>query len=93
MPVTVGMQRYGVLLPKVFFGSLNATQQFLSSPFMSVILIATRGCPRKTWRTTVLEEMKSVAIGLGSAARLAQDRAIWRELVDALCATGNSEDE
>ena len=36
--------------------------------------------------------MKSVVIGLGSAARLAQDRAIWRDLVEALCATGHNED-
>ena len=34
------------------------------------------GRPRTTLRRTVLEEMKSVGIGLGSAARLAQDRAI-----------------
>ena len=52
-----------------------------------------RGRKRKTWRRTVLEEMKSVTIGLGSAARLAQDRTIWRNLVEALCATGHNEDE
>ena len=39
--------------------------------------------------------MKSVVIGLGSAARLAQDSAIWRDLVEALhvCPTGHNEDE
>ena len=52
-----------------------------------------RGRPRTTWRRMVLEEMKSIAIGLGSAARLAQDRAIWTDLVEALCAIGHNEDE
>ena len=56
-------------------------------------MLIIRGRPRTIWRRTVLEEMKSVVLGLGSAARLAQDRAIWRDLVEALCATGHNEDE
>ena len=42
-----------------------------------------RGRPRTTWTRT--EEIRSVGIGWERAARLAKDRAIWRDLVDALC--------
>ena len=61
--------------------------------FCLSLMVIIRGRPRRILRRTVLDEMKSVALGLGSAARLVQDRAIWRDLVEALCATGHNEDE
>ena len=36
-----------------------------------------------------MEEMRSASIGWERATRLAQDRVIWRDLVEALCATGH----
>ena len=47
-----------------------------------------RGRPRTTRRRTVMEETRStVLILVGRSTKLTQDRAIWRDLVDALCAT------
>ena len=48
-----------------------------------------RGCPRTTWRRTVMEEMRRVAIDWERAARLAQDRVFWKSVFEDLCATGH----
>ena len=42
---------------------------------------------RTTWRRTVPEMTRSAGISSEGVSRLAQDRANWRDLVEALCAT------
>ena len=37
-----------------------------------------------------MEEMRSAGIGCERATRLALGRVIWRDLVEAKCATGHS---
>lgn len=43
-----------------------------------------RGRPRTNQRRMVIEETRSVGIGFGNAARLAQDEAIWKDLLRPL---------
>ncbi|CAH0700511.1 unnamed protein product [Spodoptera exigua] len=44
-----------------------------------------RGCPRQTWRRTVLAEATSIGMTWSEVKREAQDRSRWRTSVDALC--------
>ncbi|KAL9963051.1 hypothetical protein ACROYT_G032214 [Oculina patagonica] len=44
-------------------------------------------------KRTLQKEIKNAGIGWKSVVRSAQDRAAWREQVEALCATGYNEDE
>ena len=46
-----------------------------------------QGRPKSTWRRTVEAEIKQHGYSWGEMERLAKDRAGWRSLVDALCAT------
>lgn len=46
-----------------------------------------RGRPRKTWRTTVAQEAKSIGKSWMELRHLAQDRDRWRRTVEALCST------
>lgn len=52
-----------------------------------------RGRPKTTWRRTIEEELKNAGLTWGTAARKAQDRGVWRDLVRALCATRHEEDK
>ena len=46
--------------------------------------------PRSTW---MLGELKEAGMVWSAAAKRAQDRDEWRNLVEALCATRHEEDE
>ena len=39
------------------------------------------------------EELTAAGVTWGTAARRAQDRGVWRDLVRALCATQHEEDK
>ena len=51
------------------------------------------GRPSSTWRRTMLGELKEAGMVWSAAAKRAQDRDDWRNLVEALCATRHKEDE
>ena len=46
-----------------------------------------RGRPKTTWQQILEEELKAAGLTWGTATRRAQDRGVWRDLVQALCAT------
>jgi len=46
-----------------------------------------RGRQRTTWKRTLLKEMNSAGVGWERATRLAQDRVIWKNFIEASCAT------
>ena len=52
-----------------------------------------RGRPRTTWRRTVTSELEEIGYSWGQAQFIAKDRAKWRQLVEALCPTGDEEDK
>jgi len=46
-----------------------------------------RGRLRTTWKRTLLKEMNSAGVGWERATRLTQDRVIWKNFIEASCAT------
>ena len=46
-----------------------------------------RGRPKHTWRRTVIDELDEMKLTWGEAERKAQDRYIWRGIVEASCPT------
>ena len=46
-----------------------------------------RGCPRQSWRRSVLDELAKKNITWLEAKRTAKNRVRWRSMVDALCST------
>ena len=52
-----------------------------------------KGRPRTTWRRTVTSELEEMGYSWGQAQFIAKDRARWRQLVEALCPTGDEEDK
>ena len=52
-----------------------------------------RGRLKTTWQRTMEEELKAAGLTCGTAARKAQDRGVWRDLVRALWATRHEEDK
>ncbi len=51
-----------------------------------------QGRPKTTWRRTVTSELKMANLTWGEAQHAAQDRTRWKQIVTALCSTGNEED-
>ena len=51
-----------------------------------------QGRPKTTWRRTVTSELKMANLTWGEAQHAAQDRTRWKQIVMALCSTGNEED-
>ena len=51
-----------------------------------------QGRPKTTWRRTVTSELKMANLTWGEAQHAAQDRIRWKQIVTALCSTGNEED-
>lgn len=51
-----------------------------------------RGCPKETWHRTVLKDLKSKGLTLGTAPRIAADRIMWRSLVSPQAPDGTEED-
>ena len=51
-----------------------------------------RGRPKTTWRRTVMTELEEMGVTWGEAQAIAQDRPKWKQLVAALCPTGDEED-
>ena len=51
-----------------------------------------RGWPKTTWRRTVITELEEMGLTLGEAQAKAQDRTQWRQLIAALCPTGDEDD-
>ena len=50
------------------------------------------GRPKTTWRRTVMAELSEVKLTWGEAQHAAQNRAKWKEIVVALCPTGDEEE-
>jgi len=50
------------------------------------------GRPKTTWRKTLTAELKEMDLTLGEAQKKAKDRSKWREIIAALCSTGDEED-
>ena len=50
------------------------------------------GRPNTSWRRTVMAELSEVNLTWAEAQHAAQNRAKWREIVVALCPTGDEED-
>ena len=51
-----------------------------------------QGRPKTTWRRTVTAELKEMNLTWGEAQQAAQDRARWRQIVEALCPTWDEDD-
>ena len=47
------------------------------------------GQPKTTWRKTVMEELEEIGLSWGEAQTAAKDRTLWRNIVVALCPTGD----
>ena len=47
---------------------------------------------KTTWRRTVMSELSEVKLTWGEAQHVAQNRAKWKEIVVALCPTGDEEE-
>ena len=52
-----------------------------------------RGQPKMTWRQTVMAELREMRLSWGEAQASAKDRTLWRNIVVALCPTGNEGDK
>jgi len=52
-----------------------------------------RGRPKMTWRETVMVKLKEKGLSWGEAQASAKDRILWRNIVVALCPTGDEEDK
>ena len=50
------------------------------------------GQPKTTWRRTIMAELSEVKLTWGEAQHAAQNRAKWKEIVVALCPTGDVEE-
>ena len=50
------------------------------------------GRPKTTWRRTVIAELSEVKLTWDEAQHVAQNRAKWKEIVVALCPTGDEEE-
>ena len=50
------------------------------------------GRPKTTWRKTVMAELQDMGLSWGEAQAAAKDRTLWRNIVVALCPTGDEED-
>ena len=50
------------------------------------------GRPKTTWRRTVMAELSEVKLTWSEAQHAAQNRVKWKEIVVALCPTGNEEE-
>ena len=46
-----------------------------------------------TWRQTVMAELREMGLSWGEAQASANDRTLWREIVVALCPTGDEEEK
>ena len=46
-----------------------------------------------TWRQTVMAELREMRLLWGEAQATAMDRTLWRNIVVALCPTGDEEDK
>jgi hypothetical protein len=51
------------------------------------------GRPKMTWRRTVVAELAEMGLSWGEAQHAAQDRAMWKQRVAALCHTSGEEDK
>ena len=72
----------------------NATDQNIeNSPTLDTTRKEERGRPRTTWRRTVTSELEEMGYSRGQAQFIAKDRVRWRQLVVALCPTGDEEDK
>jgi hypothetical protein len=46
-----------------------------------------RGMPKRTWRRTIMDEMRNKGRSLNEVKRIAGDRNAWKLFMDALCST------
>ena len=51
------------------------------------------GRPKITWRKSVMAELQDMGLSWGEAQAAAKDRTPWRNVVVALCTTGDEEDK
>ena len=51
------------------------------------------GRPKTTWQKTVMAELQEMGLSWGEAQAAAKDRTLWRNIVVALCPTGDEGDK